>query len=137
MGSAVLKKIKKGGGQQAINNRYKWVEFSAEDDTVYRARVRTSLLNKEVEKLVGLNMNGDQKQVHEAIHRYVEEWNITIESEEDGELYEVLPPREAGPEAFDYVPTQFVYAIIGTLINEPFTKIDPKSLTPVETTEET
>jgi hypothetical protein len=119
-----------------INNRYKWVEFSTEDDQVIRAKVRTSLLNDEIEILASADLNGDQKELWEAIYHYVEEWNIVILNEEDGHYYRVQPPKVGGPESFKYAPRQLTLAIAGALIHEPFAKIDPKSKKPVESTEE-
>ena len=135
MTDGLLRKVAAPEGVVA-NNRYKWVEFEAEDGSVFRVKVRTSLLNEEIEKLVDIDLGGNQHELWEATYRYVEEWNINVVVEEDGEdvYYEVLPPKAGGPESFQYAPRQLVVALIGALINEPFTKVSPKSLTPVEST---
>ena len=131
--SSVLKKAKKKDGV-AVNSRYKWVEFETEDGQVIRCHVRTSLMYSEIEALVDLDVSADREKVWDAAWPYVEAWNLQVELD-DGETYDVLPPKTGGPESFKFAPGQLVWAIIGALINEPFKKIDPKSSTPVESTE--
>jgi hypothetical protein len=135
MTEGLLKRVSAPEGV-VTNSRYKWVEFEAEDGSVYRVKVRTSLMNEEIEKLVDIDLGGNQHELWEATYQYVDDWNINVVVEEDGEdvYYEVLAPRHGGPESFRYAPRQLVVAIIGALINEPFAKVSPKSLTPVEST---
>lgn len=135
MTDSLLKRVQTPDGVVA-NQRYKWVEFEAEDGSVFRVKVRTSLLNEEIEALVDIDLGGNQHELWEATYKYVEDWNINVVVEEDGKdvYYAVLPPKVAGPEAFKYAPRQLVVAIIGALINEPFAKVNPKSSTPVEST---
>ena len=138
---SVLRKAKKGDvSGVVINNRYKWVEFETEDGHIVRVKIRTSLLGEEIEKISSINVNTiDISEMHDALHKYVEEWNILARfaDEETGkeEIFEVIPPIEGGAESFKYAPKDLVYAIIGELLHESFKKVDPKSLTPVETTE--
>lgn len=131
----VLQRVDKPDGVVA-NKRFKWVEFEAEDGSVFRCRVRTSLLNEEIEKLVDIDLGGNQHELWDATYQYVEDWNINVVVNEGGEdvYYAVLPPAKGGPESFAYAPRQLVVAIIGALINEPFAKVNPKSSTPVEST---
>lgn len=130
--------LKKAAGNTGVvlNNRYKWVEFTTDDDKVIKVRVRTSLLNDEVEHLSSLDLNADREQLWEATAPYVIEWNCQVEDEDDHEVYDILPPAKGGAESFHYAPQNLVLAIIGALIVEPFAKLDPKSLTPVENTDE-
>lgn len=139
MSKSVLKKMKGSSTGPVINQRYKWVEFEAEDGSVYRSKVRTSLINLEIESLIAVESTHNHKEMCEVVAPYVEEWNLQVGIKgDDGkiEYYEVLPPAEGGPESFDYAPRNLVMAIVGTLINEPFKKIDPKSEAPVESTDE-
>lgn len=133
---SVLRKAKANGQGIVLNNRYKWVEFTTEDEQVVRAKVRTSLLYDEVEHLSTIDVNGDQEKLWEETAKYVIEWNCQVQDEEDGEIYDIAPPAEGGAESFHYAPRGLVLAIIGALIVEPFAKLDPKSLTPVENTGE-
>lgn len=133
---SVLRKAKAGSEGIVLNNRYKWVSFTTEDDQVVRAKVRTSLVNDEVEYLSTIDLNGEQEKLWEATAKYVIDWNCQVQDEEDGEIYDIIPPAEGGPESFNYAPRGLVLAIVGALIVEPFAKLDPKSLTPVESTDE-
>jgi hypothetical protein len=139
MTKSVLKKMKGAPKGPVINQRYKWVEFEADDGSVYKSKVRTSLINLEVEALIAANAENDHKTLCEVVAPYVEEWNIQVGIREDDgtiEYYTVDPPAIGGVLSFDYAPRNLAMAIVGTLINEPFKKIDPKSETPVETTDE-
>jgi hypothetical protein len=130
---SVLRKSS-GGDGVVINNRFKWVEFTTEDDQVIKVKVRTSLMYEEIEKLVDLDFNANREELWEATYPYVTDWNLRVQDESDGQQYEVIPPSEGGVESFKYAPPNLVLAVIGALISEPFSKVDPKSSTPVETT---
>src|SRR5690242_2699219 len=125
---SVLKKSKSKDRSRAINNRYRWVEFVGEDGEVYRAKVRTGLIYAEIERLVGLDINKDKETLWEQCAPYVSEWNIqVVVRNEDGtdDLYDVAPPLEGGPESFKYAPATLFLAIVGSLMNENFSKVDP------------
>lgn len=118
-----------------VNNRFKRVEFETEDGQIVWAKVRTSLTNEEIEALVAIDLGGNLKELHEGVYPYVTEWNVLVQDRESGDIFEVVPPAEGGPESFKYAPNDLALAIVGTLIHEPFAKVDPKSLKPVESTE--
>jgi hypothetical protein len=137
--SSALLKVDKNDGGAILNARYKWVEWTTESDdenevdpVLIRCRVRSSLVNREIEALSGLSPDDPLKDIWEHAAPYVVEWNVMFQDGED--LYKVLPPAEAGPEAFQYAPPELAMAIIGSLIREPFRAVDPKSSTPVEST---
>ena len=139
---SVLKKAGTGRNKPdgvVINNRYKWIEFEAlnESDEPYviRCRVRTSLLYSEVEALIKAEQEEGTEGLWEVVHPYVKEWNI-LYVDDEGDLCQVLPPSEGGAQSFAFAPRLLVHAIINSLMVEPFRRVDPKSSTPVESTDE-
>jgi hypothetical protein len=131
---SVLVKATSGDGV-VINKRYKRVEFEAEDGSIAWARVRTSLLFEEIERLTKIDISGDLHDLKEFVAPFIEDWNLQIEDASDGEIYRVVPPMKGGVESLEYAPGQLIVAIAGAMIHENFEKVNPKSLTPVETTE--
>jgi hypothetical protein len=135
MSGALGKKLTAKDNRPAINDRYKWVAFHGlpgEDvDFEVNCLVRTSLTNSEIEALIGFS--GQNEELWELVHPYVKEWDIIWSDGKD--RYEVLPPAEGGAESFRYATSGLVYAIVNSLTSEPFSKIDPKSSTPAESTE--
>ena len=99
--SALGKKLPKNAAKSAINNRYKWAEWIANDDPeereefdyLVRVLLRTSLTNGEIKLLT--EFDGSNEQLWEIVHPYVKEWNITWFDGTD--TYEVMPPQQAGP----------------------------------------
>lgn len=137
--SALGKKLPKNAAKDAINNRYKWAEWVANDsedddpefDYLVRVLLRTSLTNGEVQLLA--DFKGKNEELWEIVYPYVKEWNITWFDGKD--VYEVLPPQEGGVESFRYAPPNLCYAIVNALTTEGFRKVDPKSSKPAESTE--
>ncbi len=140
MGS-VLKKSGKKTGKKGLNQRYKWVEFvtsrdeNEDEEYTVRCRVRTSLMNVEIERLMEFDATKDKAEdLFEIVHPYVTDWDVQV-VDEDGDLCDVIAPAEGGATSFHYAPQSLVWAIVNSLTNEAFRKVDPKSSTPVETTE--
>lgn len=142
--SALGKKLPKNTLREAANNRYKWVEFVANDsepdgegnrdpqfDYLVRCEVRTSLTNAEIQVLA--DYKGTDQKLWELVYPYVRSWDVVWWDGKDN--YEVLPPVEGGAESFNYAPKGLCFAIVNALTMEAFAKVSPKSSKPATTTE--
>lgn len=138
MDTSVLKKAK-DQNRVGINERFKWVRFVDENEDgepyTINCRVRTSLVNAEVDELIKIESERKNNKMWEAIHSYVVEWDV-VYRDADGDLYEVMAPSEGGAVSFQFAPSDLGWAIVGAIIKEVFHKVDPKSLKSAESTDD-
>lgn len=94
--------------------RYGWVEYRPDDLPEHAEPLRVKIrINLSIEELNAIPM--EEGTLYEdqwaAIAPYVAEWNVLRENHQTGELEQVPPPAEAGPDAFkvlDYAEALWV-----------------------------
>lgn len=108
-----------------------WVEFRAtdapEDAPTVRVKVRTDLTNIDIDGLQRIPEEGATMADHWAqIAPLVLDWNVQHRAD-DGQVYDVLPPAEAGPDVFKYIPNPLFWQINASIIGRVYRRVDPKS----------
>lgn len=107
-----------------------WVEFRANDAPAdsppVRVKINVGMTNAQIEHLRALPATSPMADVWERIAPFVLGWNIQHRAE-DGQVYDVLPPAEVGPEAFKYLPVGLFWQINNAIVNVPYRRLDPKS----------
>ena len=105
------------------------VEFRAkgqEGASTIKVKVRTDLTNDEIEALPKIPDTNAKMSDHWAqIAPLVLGWNVQHRAE-DGVVYDVVPPAEAGPAAFKYIPNPLFWQINAAIIGRVYERVDPK-----------
>lgn len=107
------------------------VEFRAkgapDDAPTIKVKIRTDITNDDIDALTKIPESGATVSDHWAqIAPLVLGWNVQHRAE-DGVVYDVVAPAEAGPEVFRFIPTPLFWQINSAIIGRTYERVDPKA----------